>query len=51
LGNFKDDEYDVDTATTVEEAKKLGSSGFEYFTTMNGIQIFRKPKAFQTYVY
>ena len=27
------------------------ATGFEYFTTMNGTQIFRKPKMFQKYRY
>ena len=49
LVNFEDDQFDVATATTVEEAKELASTGFQHFTTMNGIQIFRKPKLFQTY--
>ncbi|NIR86924.1 hypothetical protein GWO13_04840 [Candidatus Bathyarchaeota archaeon] len=51
LVNFKEDEFDVATATTVEEAKELAATGFDYFTTMNGIQIFRKPKMFQKYTY
>ena len=51
LVHFKDDEFDMATATTVEEAKELAAVGFEYFTTMNGIQIFRKLKMFQTYAY
>ncbi|MFQ6068309.1 MAG: hypothetical protein ACE5KD_02075 [Candidatus Bathyarchaeia archaeon] len=37
------------TATTVEEAKELAATGFQYFTTMNGVQIFRKPKTFETH--
>ena len=51
LVHFKDDESDVATATTVEEAKDLAATGFEYFTTMNDIQIFRKPKMFPKYRY
>jgi integrase len=51
LVQFNNDEFDVATATTVEEAKDLASTGFDYFTTMNGIQIFRKPKVFQKYRY
>ncbi len=31
------------------KAKELAATGFQRFTTMNGIQIFRKPKLFQTY--
>ena len=45
---FKDDEFDVAT-TTIEEAKDLAATGFDYFTTLNGIRIFRKPKMFQKY--
>ncbi len=41
---FKDDEYHSATATTVEEAKQLIESGFEYVTEMEGIKIFRKRK-------
>ena len=51
LVHFKDDEFDVATASTVEEAKELAATGFDYFTTMNGIQIFRKPKMFEKYRY
>jgi len=51
LVSFKDDQYDVATATTVEEAKELAAAGFDYFTAMNDIQIFRKPKLFQKYKY
>lgn len=51
LVHFKDDEFDVATATIVEEAKELAATGFDYFTMMNGIQIFRKPKMFEKYRY
>lgn len=44
LIRFKDDEYETATATDIEEAKQLISSGFEYVTDMNGIKLFRKPK-------
>jgi len=44
LVHFKDDRFDVATATTVEETKELAATGFDYLTTMNGIQIFRKRK-------
>lgn len=46
LIQFKDDEYDVATATTVEETKKIVSAGFDYITEMNDIKIFRKPKRY-----
>lgn len=38
------DEFHVKTAKTVEEACKLVEVGFEYVTTMNDVQIFRKRK-------
>jgi integrase len=44
--HFKDDEYEVATATTVEEAKQVLSAGFEYITEKNGIMIFRRPQRF-----
>jgi integrase len=47
LIQFKDDEYDVATATTVEEAKSLLSAGFEQQPVpINGVVLFRKPKRF-----
>ncbi len=46
LIQFKDDEYDVATAITVEEAKEILSAGFDYITEKNGIMIFRKPKRY-----
>ena len=50
LLNFKDDEYEVTTATTVDEAKKILSAGFEYVTEKQGIMLFRKPKRFKSCV-
>lgn len=44
--NFKDDEYDVATATTVEEIKHLAEAGFQKFDEINRIHIFRHPKRF-----
>jgi integrase len=46
LVHFKDDEYDVATATTVEEAKQLAGAGFEKFDEFHTIHIFRKPKRY-----
>jgi len=43
---FKDDEFDVATATTIEEAKKLAAVGFEKFDELQGIHIYRRPKRF-----
>jgi integrase len=44
---FKDEDYDVAVATTVEEVKQLASAGFEKFDEMNGIHVFRRPKKFR----
>jgi integrase len=47
LIQFKDDEYDVATASTVEEAKSLLAAGFEEQPVpINGVVLFRKPKRF-----
>ena len=46
LIEFRDDEFDVATATTVEETKTIVAAGFDYVTDMNGIKIFRKPKRY-----
>jgi integrase len=44
LLNFNDDEWTVSGATTAKEATKLIESGFQYVTTIEGIQLFRKRK-------
>jgi integrase len=44
--NLKENEFEVTTATTVEEAKTILSSGFEYIVEKNGIMLFRRPKRF-----
>jgi hypothetical protein len=38
------DHYHVKTVKTLKEACALAEAGFTYFTTMEGVQIFRKPK-------
>lgn len=43
---FKDDEFEVATATSVEEAKKILEAGFDYIAEKNGIMLFRRPKRF-----
>jgi integrase/transcription elongation factor Elf1 len=48
--NFKDDQFEVATATTVDEAKNILSAGFDYVTEKNGIMLFRRPKRFSAYV-
>ena len=44
LVNFESDECHSATAKTLEEAKQLIESGFEYVTDMEGIKLFRKRK-------
>lgn len=44
--HFKDNEFEVATATTVDEAKQVLSAGFDYVTENNGIMLFRRPKRF-----
>jgi hypothetical protein len=44
--SFKDDEYDVATATTLEEDQALLKTGFKYVTERNGIKLHRKPNIF-----
>ncbi len=46
LVQFKDDEFDVEKATTVEEAKTLLKTGFDYIAEKDGIMLFRRPKKF-----
>jgi integrase len=46
LVQFKNDEFDVATATTIEEAKELLATGFDYITEKNNIMLFRRPKRF-----
>ena len=47
--DFKDDEFEVTTATSVEEAKQVLSAGFDYVTEKNGIMLFKRPKRFSKY--
>jgi integrase len=44
LLNYADEEYTVAGATTATEATKLLEAGFQYATTIEGIQLFRKRK-------
>lgn len=46
LVNFKDDDYEVTTATNEEEIKALGKAGFVKYDEHNGIHFYRKPKRF-----
>ena len=46
--HFTDNQYEVTTATTVEEAKQILSTGFDFITEKNGIMLFRRPKRFSS---
>jgi hypothetical protein len=43
---FKDDEFDVAAATTIEEIKQLLAAGFEKADVRNDIHVYRRPKRF-----
>lgn len=44
LVNFDSDEYNVQVAENLEEAKKLLEAGFDYITDMDDRKLFRKRK-------
>ena len=44
LIHFENTDYHVKTAKTLKEACELAKVGFSYFTTIEDVQIFRKPK-------
>jgi integrase len=44
LLNYNDDEWTTAGATTFKEATKLVESGFQYVTTIEGIQLFKRRK-------
>jgi hypothetical protein len=41
LLNFNDDEWDCIGTTTAKEAAKFIEAGFQYVTTIEGIQLFK----------
>jgi len=41
-GDLQPEDYVCETASTVEEAKKLIEAGFEYVSEMDGVQLYRK---------
>jgi len=45
---FKDEDYEIATATTTDEVKQLGTAGFVKYDEMNGIHFYRKPKKFRS---
>lgn len=44
LADFKSEEYEVQIAQTVEEAKKLGEAGFEHYDTIEDRHLYRRRK-------
>jgi hypothetical protein len=50
LIHFKDSQFEVTTASTIEEAKQVLTAGFDYVAEKNGIMLFRRPKRFSKYV-
>ena len=42
--NLSDDEWKCSGATTAKEVTKLKEAGFQYVTTIEGIQLFKKRK-------
>jgi integrase len=44
LVHFENNDYHVKTAKTLQEACELAKAGFSYFTAIQGVQVFRKPK-------
>jgi len=47
---FKEDDYEVAIATSLEEDQELLKVGFEYVTNRNGIKLYRKPKTFAKFM-
>jgi hypothetical protein len=43
---FKDEDFEIATATIPEEIKQLGQAGFVKYDEMRGIHFYRKPKRF-----
>ena len=46
--NFKDDDYEVATASNDEEIKQLGKAGWVKYDEKNGVSYYRKPKKFRS---
>jgi len=43
-GDMLPEDYVCETASTVEEAKKLIEAGFEFVSEIEGVQLYRKVK-------
>ena len=44
---FKDDRFEIATATTEEEIKQLGAAGYEKYDEHHGVHFYKKPKRFK----
>lgn len=44
LIDFKSEEYEVQVAESVDEAKKLGEAGFEHYDTIEDHHLYRRRK-------
>ena len=45
--NLESNEWECSGATTAKDAMKLIEAGFQYVTTIEGIQLFKKTKIIQ----
>ena len=46
---FKDEDFEIATATTTEEIRQLGQVGFVKYDELNGIRFYRKLERFGVY--
>jgi hypothetical protein len=44
--HFENNDFEVATASTVDEAKQVISAGYDYVAEKCGIMLFRRPKRF-----
>jgi len=49
MSQFKDDEFDVQTATSFEEAKPLLASGYTYVQNIKELMVYTRPKRFSKF--
>jgi hypothetical protein len=48
MNDFENHEFEVQAATTIEEAKKPLAAGFDYVTEKDSIMLFKRPKRYNT---
>jgi hypothetical protein len=46
--HFKDDQFDIATATTDAEIKQLGAADYEKYDEHHSVHFYRKPKRFKS---